>query len=125
MLVQQHQRRALDREEATFCLRLKHRPERKGWLAKIDPLLATTDKGDGYRPREYVGIVRTVLRAPESRSASRMIARGAVPRASRCYHGRMDERPSPDRCRGRGTPSRRTKPVGPESRACLPGVNDS
>lgn len=39
-------------EEATFCQRLKSRIK-KQWVAKIDALVATSNKGDGYRLREY------------------------------------------------------------------------
>ena len=37
-------------EEATFCHNLKNRIKKK-WIPKIDLLLATTNKGDGYRLR--------------------------------------------------------------------------
>ena len=40
-------------EEATFCQGLKSRIKKK-WIAKIDLLLATTNKGDGYRLRARV-----------------------------------------------------------------------
>lgn len=42
-------------EEATFCHRLKNRIKRKGWVPTIDRLLATTNKGDGYRMRGRIG----------------------------------------------------------------------
>ena len=41
-------------EEATFCQRLKNRIKR-AWVPQIDRLIATTNKGDGYRLRGYVG----------------------------------------------------------------------
>lgn len=37
-------------EEATFCHRLKNRIKKR-WIAQIDQLLSTTNKGDGYRLR--------------------------------------------------------------------------
>lgn len=40
-------------EEATFCQKLKNRIKTK-WVPKIDRLLATTSKGDGYRLRGFV-----------------------------------------------------------------------
>ncbi len=39
-------------EEATFCHNLKSRIKKR-WMGKIDQLLATTNKGDGYRLRGY------------------------------------------------------------------------
>jgi hypothetical protein len=39
-------------EEATFCQNLKSRI-RKRWVSRIDRLLVTTNKGDGYRLRGY------------------------------------------------------------------------
>lgn len=39
-------------EEATFCQRLKNRS--KQWIPQLDNLLATTNKGDGYRLRGYI-----------------------------------------------------------------------
>lgn len=39
-------------EEATFCQGLKSRIKKK-WVPKIDLLLATTNKADGYRLRSY------------------------------------------------------------------------
>jgi hypothetical protein len=39
-------------EEATFCQNLKSRIKKK-WVPQIDRLLATTNKGDGYRLRGY------------------------------------------------------------------------
>jgi hypothetical protein len=39
-------------EEATFCQGLKSRIKRK-WVPRIDRLIATTNKGDGYRLRGY------------------------------------------------------------------------
>jgi hypothetical protein len=41
------------RDEATFCHRLKSRIK-KQWIPEIDRLLATTNKGDGYRLRGWV-----------------------------------------------------------------------
>jgi hypothetical protein len=40
-------------EEATFCQKLKRRIKVRGMVPKIDSLLATTNKGDGYRLRGY------------------------------------------------------------------------
>ncbi len=40
-------------EEATFCQRLKNRIKRT-WVPGIDRLIATTNKGEGYRLRGYV-----------------------------------------------------------------------
>ena len=40
-------------EEATFCQNIKSRIK-KQWVPQIDLLLATTNKGDGYRLRGYV-----------------------------------------------------------------------
>jgi len=40
-------------EEATFCQGLKSRIKKK-WIARIDDLIATTNKGDGYRLRARV-----------------------------------------------------------------------
>ena len=40
-------------EEATFCQRLKSRIKKKS-VPKIDVLVATTNKGDGYRLRGAV-----------------------------------------------------------------------
>lgn len=40
-------------EEATFCQKLKRRVKKK-WVPKIDFLIATTNKGDGYRLRGSV-----------------------------------------------------------------------
>lgn len=40
-------------EETTFCQNLKSRIKKK-WIREIDQLLATTNKGDGYRLRGYV-----------------------------------------------------------------------
>jgi len=42
-------------EEATFCHRLKNRIKKNGWVPKIDALVVTTNKGDGYRLRGFVG----------------------------------------------------------------------
>jgi len=42
-------------EEATFCHRLKNRIKKDGWVPTIDRLISTTNKGDGYRLRGYVG----------------------------------------------------------------------
>jgi len=39
-------------EEATFCQRLKSRIKKK-WVARIDALVASSNKGDGYRLRGY------------------------------------------------------------------------
>ena len=39
-------------EEATFCQGLKSRIKRR-WVPAIDLLVATTNKADGYRLREY------------------------------------------------------------------------
>jgi hypothetical protein len=41
-------------DEASFCHRLKNRIKAKGWVPDIDRLLATTNKGDGYRLRAHV-----------------------------------------------------------------------
>jgi hypothetical protein len=41
-------------EEATFCQGLKSRIKKK-WVPRIDELIATTNKGDGYRLRGYAG----------------------------------------------------------------------
>jgi hypothetical protein len=41
------------RDEATFCQRLKNRIKNK-WVPEIDRLIATTNKGDGYRLRGHV-----------------------------------------------------------------------
>jgi hypothetical protein len=41
-------------EEATFCQNLKSRIKKK-WIPKIDRLIATTSKGEGYRLRAFVG----------------------------------------------------------------------
>jgi hypothetical protein len=41
-------------DEATFCHKLKGRIKDRGWVPKIDSLIATTNKGDGYRLRGYV-----------------------------------------------------------------------
>jgi hypothetical protein len=41
-------------DEATFCQKLKSRIKAK-WVPRIDDLLATTNKGDGYRLRGHVG----------------------------------------------------------------------
>jgi len=41
-------------EEATFCHRLKNRIKKNGWVPKIDLLLSTTNKRDGYRLRGQV-----------------------------------------------------------------------
>lgn len=42
-------------EEATFCQGLKSRIKKK-WVPRIDSLIATTNKGDGYRLRGYAGL---------------------------------------------------------------------
>jgi hypothetical protein len=42
-------------EEATFCQGLKSRIKKK-WVPKIDLLVATTNKGDGYRLRGFVEV---------------------------------------------------------------------
>ncbi len=42
-------------EEATFCHRLKNRIKKR-WIPQIDQLLATTNKGDGYRLRAAVAL---------------------------------------------------------------------
>ena len=39
-------------DEATFCQGLKSRIKKK-WLPKIDVIVATTNKADGYRLRGY------------------------------------------------------------------------
>lgn len=41
-------------EEATFCQKLKSRAKR--WVPEIDKLIATTNKGDGYRLRGRVDL---------------------------------------------------------------------
>jgi hypothetical protein len=41
-------------EEATYCQKLKGRIKKK-WVPQIDRLIATTNKGDGYRLRAFSG----------------------------------------------------------------------
>ncbi len=41
-------------EEATFCQKLKSRIKAKRWIPKIDALIVTTHKADGYRLRGFV-----------------------------------------------------------------------
>lgn len=43
-------------DEATFCHNLKRRIKKKGWVPRLDALLATTGKGDGYRLRGVIGV---------------------------------------------------------------------
>src|SRR5206468_1502206 len=42
-------------DEASFCQGLKSRIKKK-WIGKLDLLLATTNKGDGYRLRGYAEV---------------------------------------------------------------------
>src|SRR5207244_12946799 len=42
-------------EEATFCQGLKSRIKKK-WIPQIDRLIATTNKGEGYRLRAFAEV---------------------------------------------------------------------